>query len=431
MDTDKNNITGFIVSALWTNWAVAFGSIALTLILPLLIPHAWLALPVFLIAYAVQVISNRHDMGVMLNNVASLKVAATTLYLSSFIMLAIVVMQHFGIAEDVFKWSTGNQDIPYITAMVVFPCMCLASLWSMFTGYGQNLADEYRFKEGVTSGASVVASFITRANRYQVSVMLLISIGIICIDLWYYYSYYINVNMNTPDIFFYNWIPVLLYLASLYFMWVRYHTIASILGPIVGANAERGVLVRFLVVSGDRMLLTLNKNDRWDTPVSGYLPIADAQDENAVRALCAEQLDTDDFSLKYLYESGANDLSAIQLHYAAFQPDEVSHNSAADTKWFTLDQIDRMLRNANLSAEFTDELYRLFTITMAWKTYDKDGRRLYPIKKYRPTFRLRDMKNWTVDYDDPHWMFVAENNQDRPFFRTRRLWQKITGVRLK
>ena len=66
---------------------------------------------------------------------------------------------------------------------------------------------------------------------------------------------------------------------------------------------------------------------------------------------------------------------------------------------------------------------------MAWKTYDRQGRRLYPIKHYRPTFRLRDLKDWDVDYSDLSWMSIAENNQDRPFFHTRRLWRKITGLK--
>jgi hypothetical protein len=64
---------------------------------------------------------------------------------------------------------------------------------------------------------------------------------------------------------------------------------------------------------------------------------------------------------------------------------------------------------------------------MAWKTYDRQGRKLYPIKHYRPTFRLRDLKRWTVDYDDLFWLTVATNNQDRPFFRVRKIWQRITG----
>ncbi len=39
------------------------------------------------------------------------------------------------------------------------------------------------------------------------------------------------------------------------------------------------------------------------------------------------------------------------------------------------------------------------------------------------------MKNWDVDYNDPIWLFVAMNNEDRRFFKLRKLWRKyVTGL---
>ena len=66
---------------------------------------------------------------------------------------------------------------------------------------------------------------------------------------------------------------------------------------------------------------------------------------------------------------------------------------------------------------------------MAWKTYDADGRRRYPIKHYTPPFRIADIKNWDVDYDNPHWIYVSDNNEDSNFYQIRRLWRKyINGI---
>ena len=75
-----------------------------------------------------------------------------------------------------------------------------------------------------------------------------------------------------------------------------------------------------------------------------------------------------------------------------------------------------------------NELFRIHTMTMAWKTYDRSGRRLYPIRHYRPTFRFRDLPDWNVDYDDETWFDVAHNNEDRYFFRLRAFWNRLTGV---
>lgn len=414
------------------NWAVAFGAIALSLVFPRIMPHFWVPLPIYIVAYFVVMFMHRREAAGMGTNLAVVKAAALTLSWSATVMLAINILHYFNIGEEIFRWSTGNPDVPFITGLVIFPVMALMSFWIIATGYGQNVLGDYHMRsKGPAEGASVVSSFLTRANRYQVNIFLAIGVGITCIDWWYYYKYYINVNMNTPDVFFFNWMPIIFYAASLYFMWVRYSSIAMILGPIIDAGNERGILVRFLVVSGDKMLLTPNRFGRWDTPVETRVEPLKAHNENEIREIFDRITDFPEASLKYLYESSATTLSSMQLHYAAFVPDEAGDSQPESAQWFTLDQIDRLLRKAELSAEFTDELYRLFTITMAWKTYDQHGIRLYPIKNYRPTFRLRDMKNWTVDYDDPNWMVVANNNQDRPFFRTRRLWQKLTGVRLK
>ena len=65
---------------------------------------------------------------------------------------------------------------------------------------------------------------------------------------------------------------------------------------------------------------------------------------------------------------------------------------------------------------------------MAWKTYNRQGRRLYPIKHYKPIFRLRDFKEWDVDYNDPAWLQISEENEDTRFYRARRLLRKCLGI---
>lgn len=67
-------------------------------------------------------------------------------------------------------------------------------------------------------------------------------------------------------------------------------------------------------------------------------------------------------------------------------------------------------------------------MTMAWKTYDRNGHRLYAIKHYRPTFRFRDMKDWDIDYNDSTWFDIAANNEDGHFFRTKQFLSKITDI---
>ena len=93
-------------------------------------------------------------------------------------------------------------------------------------------------------------------------------------------------------------------------------------------------------------------------------------------------------------------------------------------------ELERLLNGDSLAPLMAAEIHRLYTVTMAWKTYDRLGRRLYKIKNYRPTFRLRDIQNWDVDFNDSQWLRVAVNNQDRPFYSLKRFWRRyVNGVR--
>ena len=82
------------------------------------------------------------------------------------------------------------------------------------------------------------------------------------------------------------------------------------------------------------------------------------------------------------------------------------------------------MKNGEVNSLLAGEIYRIYTVTMAYKTYDREGMRLYNIKHYRPSFHLNEIRNILVDYNDPVWMYVAKDNEDKPFFRIKRAWRK-------
>lgn len=91
----------------------------------------------------------------------------------------------------------------------------------------------------------------------------------------------------------------------------------------------------------------------------------------------------------------------------------------------SLGTLRRLTNEGRVSPLLCSEIDRIYKITMAWKSYDCQGYRLYVIKNYKPTFRLRDFRNWDVYNNDSNWLFVAINNEDIPFFRVKRLWHKF------
>ncbi len=430
MKENSHNLTSRLVGSLWFNWAIAFGAIAIELLLPRLMSKLWLPLPVFALAYAELVYMRTQEARRQLSCTAMLKVSTLTLFWSAFIMLLINILNSRMLFDDLINWSNSNKEIPYITCLVVFPTMIIMALWVMANGYLQASPGSYRSQMEMRRGNGVIPTLFSRESRYQVQLMLYVAIGFSGVEWWYYFKFYFNVNMNTPDVFFFNWMPIAFYLLSLFFIWSRYQNMAAIIGPIAANAYGNGTTIRYMILSGDRMLLAINGYDRWDTPAETHLGALASTDEQHIREAFERISGCENFGMRFLYDTGVDKSAPEIKHYAVFlEKEEYPAKSALDS-WFTLDQINRFIKTARLSAELADEIYRIFTITMAWKTYDRQGRRLYPIKHYRPTFRLRDLKDWDVDYDDLSWMSVAENNQDRPFFNTRRIWRKITGSKV-
>ena len=98
-------------------------------------------------------------------------------------------------------------------------------------------------------------------------------------------------------------------------------------------------------------------------------------------------------------------------------------------QWIDMEQYHILSNCGMITTALSLEIGKIYTIAMTWKTYDEKGLRKYKIKYYQPTFRLSDMPNWDVDYNDPIWLFISKVNQDKPFYRIRSLWHKyISGI---
>ncbi|MCM1032219.1 MAG: hypothetical protein NC405_00520 [Odoribacter sp.] len=429
MPKNDENATRRLFMSQWLMWAVTMLSFAVVLVLPFFISKTWLPLPVALFAYTLLVYSRRISNADNPGCVLILRYGMSVLIWTAIVMETINILNSRMLLDGLIDWSNSNREIPYITCLILSPVMVLVALWQLIMSGRTRFCDNCRARNGYVYGSNVVSRIYENESRYQLQLILLVSIAMAAVQWWYYAAYYININMNRPDRFFFNLMPVVIYLFMIFFMLTRYTNMSRIIGPLTACDGRDYSVVRYLVLAGDCLLLSKGTDGRWDTPATAdvnpreFLSQADAAREFASIS------GIEGTDLKFLFTNKSHDNSTEIIHYAAFL--EGDCNEAASGRlsgqWLTLDMLDRMLKSAQLSAELANEIYRIFTITMAWKTYRPDGKRRYPIKRYRPTFRLRDLRNWNVDYDDMHWFNVANNNEDRRFFKTRRLWQRLTG----
>lgn len=439
------NETG--IFGLWWNWTIAFGFVTAPVMLTLFIPRLWLPLIVFGMHLFLLWRIRHHRTGHRVVCDLIPMVCSHVLLWSAIIMVVINLLhtQWF----DIWSQMEGvpvNKQIPFISILIIAPVTFLVSLIVLLSGESRSFCADCRYRRGDEIERGFLGVLFVKETAYQLRMMIYIS-AFVTVAAWlYYYLFYINVNLNTPDRFVFRWVPVILYVLSISYLAMRYVSLWGYYRKVVEGNLERhgdAALLRFLIMCGDHIFLNdpdaeerageevLDGGAQMDTPAHMYVHVhrqmSDHEASNYFKQLSGM---TEGFKVRFMYNSPNFNLGCNIFHYACFIDgyDDINE-SLLKGRWLTLDQIRRLGAAGRVSGLLTSEIMRLYRVCMAWKTYDRNGRRLYKIKNYRPTFRLRDFRNWDVDLNDMHWLFVSTNNEDKPFFHVKRLWRKyVNGI---
>ncbi len=432
MTQAKSNPIHSMLRAMWRNWAIGFGVLVAPMLFSVFISFVWQPFVCLLEIYLLTVIYRRRAEEGIGSASLLVKLARRTILVSAIIMIAINIICTDWFIPTVVTLELYNQEIPFITCLIIFPVMTFFCCWSL---YGRKIERHFRMCQrhsGDFAGESLISSLFLRETRYQVYLALVLSVLLGLIEYWYYFSRYINSDLNDPDRFFFTYMPLAIYAVSL--LMVRGHYISTEESYTsledLSENRKNTTRVRFLILCDDEMLLAPNpETGRWDTPVQSIEPARDVKTPGEVRALFEKLTGLKDFNLRYCYTTTGLVEGASTVHYVVFISARQSVEIKGEHgKWFNTYLLDHAMADGSLSVSTAAELYRIYTITMAWKTYDENGKRLYPIRNYRPTFHLADFESWDVDYDDDKWLYIAGNNEDQRFFRLRAFWDKITGV---
>lgn len=430
------------IFGLWLNWAIAGGAISLPILLsvyipPLFIPLISLALAVALLAYDRSSLRSHTAVCPLI-----LTIATRSLFYSALIMVLISIIYARGFINYFYDDDTLNMSIPFVTLLIVAPVVFLTTVWSQIRGSKYSACQRCAIVLGSTSERGFFGKIFSQESRYQRYFLMAIW-GVMSVIAWGYYTYfYINVNINIPDRFFFGWVPVILYLISVFYLgarcftlWVYYCQDTNTDDRHHGASTS----IRVLIISGDKFFLS--REDEYNDTPDGYLfdtpaliTIRHLEEMTLDRATRSfrdiSRLSDEDFNLRFMYESREASGDRNSFHYICCpKSDDVIQKSAFKGKWYNLSQVERLLHNRELSPMLASEIHRLYTVTMAWKTYDAEGRRLYKVKNYHPIFRLDGICEWDVDFNSPTWLKVARINEDKPFFRLRRLWHNIYALK--
>lgn len=424
---------------LWLNWVIALGALTL----PNLVSVYCSATTVITVTFTLMAL-------LWLFNNLTLRseravcplvpgIALRTLGMTGVIMLIITMFYHHGYASQVYDPQTLNQEIPFLTILIISPSLLFVSIWSKLRGHSFSTCRSCLISLGPECERGFIGKIFGQESNYQRKFLMGISSVCTAVVWTYYFLFYINVNINTPDQFFFGWFPVILYLVSVVYLATRYFTIWAYYFQRSGEGGLTGydptTTARYLIICEDSIYLTHDDDysdipdaRHYDTPTAIKLNHRERMNLDRARTIFSEtaQLPDDDFSIRFMYFTSDSTGVTNVFHYIVCPASrEAMEKSEIKGKWYNLSQVERLLHNDELSPAFQAEFSRLYTVTMAWKTYDAHGRRLYKVKNYQPVFRLKGICDWDVDFNSPKWLNVARFNQDKPFYRLRRYFHNF------
>lgn len=329
-----------------------------------------------------------------------------------------------------------NQEGPFITSLWVLTIAAIYYRIALYRRTKPAYCVACRAKSDISVRKAVEHNVFHSEMIYQLRMIFWLCLTVAVIGWLYYSFFYINVNINVPDTFFYYVIPLVVFVLSVVYLGARYSgmRLEAVISPTMHEK-ESCTRVRFMVVRGEEILLHQIAHDTelgtgmWDTPAATTIVLTDHISKDEAHHIFSELSGTDNFTLRELFVTSTPGYNT--MHYAAFLDKDDTEAPWLHGEWFNIYEIGRMMKSGAIVRSFAYEMHRVYTMTLAWKTYDVNGKRLYPIKNYRPTFRLSDFKNWELDYNDIHWLNIAKYNEDVPFFRLRKFWRTyITGADL-
>ena len=429
---------GQAIASMWCNWAYSMGAPTLVILLSLVVSPSWLPIVAFGLEFLLFLLVRSNREAALPSCFLTPFVMTRILFWSALVMALISILGNRGVLARWFELV--NPDVPYIPILIIGPIGVIVSGWAAWRRYDFGFCRDCRLRYGGPAERGFIGKMFSQEGRYQVKFMLVLAIVTTVVGWAYFALVYINVNLNRPDKFFFVWLPLIFYGVSLVYMAMRYFIIWSYYDQeLAMTNVRRPdtTLLRYIILDKERIYLTepdttLSPLSRgYDTPATVTLSRRENVPVHEARGYFREMDGSSDFAIRFMYLSTDAGGDSNVFHYLVnvYDP-EALENSALKGKWFTIPELERLLNSDRLAPLMAAEIHRLYTVTMAWKTYDRRGRRLYKIKNYRPTFRLRDIQNWDVDFNDVHWLRVAVNNQDRPFYSLKRFWRRyVNGVK--
>ena len=399
------------IFGLWRNWAVAVGVLTVLAFLAPIVPRIWL-LPIDVAAYAgLQIIRHVLRKRDVPSCMRLLQEASTIVLIAAVAVAIISILLPTGLLHE-FSGDPITDNSPFIAILITAPATCIVTACFLLNRTEPQVCRQCKARYGNIIEHGFIGDLFRREWRYQTRLLMLLSLALTLIDWSYYIIQYVNVNLNRSDFFFFLWIPLVIYILSLiylgtryYYMWVYYCQKDE--ANIVQAPAS--TTLRYLLIHNNSIFIDMPglyspaeaaaRGLKFDTPVIVKIPYREQMPEDEAARLFKSRTGINDAEIRRIYQSPDPLTYQNIFHYFAFiQNATLLESAKISGEWISLGELFELNQHEAVNRILVAEIHRIYEVAMAWKTYDKEGKRLYNIKHYHPTFRLRDVQKWDVDY---------------------------------
>jgi hypothetical protein len=430
------------IFGLWRNWAIAVGLLTLLASMAPIVPAQWLA-PVNLLFY---VMLQWYKAELCQRQVPS---CTRLIHEISSVMIVtgvVLVIIYLTVRRHSFYAPTGQEftlETPVLGILITAPVATLVTLRNLMRKRHVKVCRNCHYIYGNVIEHGFAGMLYSKEWRYQTRLLFLLSLLISIVDWLYYMGNYTNINLDQSDRFFFVWLPMAMYAASLIFLGIKYYT----LWVVYCQNDEAHWVehpgestMRYIILHDDKVFISLPKtgkqpldemphDDLYDTPVIITTHYHEREDIITADREFKHITGITNVEIKRFYSSLDEVTYHNIFHYFAFvdSPADIAR-FAPEGKWVSWANLCQLSTDSKLYRDFAAEFARAYKIAMAWKTYDSNGRRRYPVKHYYPSFKLRKIREWDVDFNDSTWLNVADFNEDSFGYRVRKLFPHTLHV---
>lgn len=432
------------ILTVWLNWLIGSGSISLLVLLSLWVRPLWMPFVAFGLQFMLFGLIRRNRAKAVPSCYVVPFIVSRVMFWTAVVMVTINFMHIRGWMTLVFDPGQLNREIPFITILITSPIAAIISGWGHINRKRLSFCRDCKMRHGSPAERGFLGVLYTQMGQYQVGMLFWLSTISAVIGWTYYFFLYNNETLTLPDRFVFFWLPILLWFTVAIYIGLRCLGIWGYYRQNVEGNYQRQgqfTMLRYILIWDNYICVRTPEKDpdkmvaltpKFDTPIWAYISKQEHLSTYDAQSYLERFADTRINDVRLMYTNMTGNAECNIFHYLCFLTDkekEEFDKTHTDCIWSNISELATLINEKLLNPLMAAEIVRLHTIGQTWKTYTPDGHKKYKVKHYKPAVQLNEIKGWDVDFNDSHWLYVADNNEDTPFYGLRKFWRKyVNGI---